>query len=69
MVLSVRLGEQVDAYLDKLVKSGAYSSKAEAIRAALNSFAKIQTAKQNGYRVVALPDAILRRIGVAIEVV
>ena len=68
MVLSVRLGEQVDHYLEQLVKSGVYSSKAEAIRAALNSFAQIQAAKKNGYRVVAVTDDVLKRIGVAIEV-
>ncbi len=68
MVLSVRLSERVEAYLNDLVKRRVYATKADAVRAALNSLAQIQSAKENGYRVVALPDDVLKRIGVAIEV-
>ena len=68
MVLSVRLSERVEKYLEDLVKRGVYPSKAEAVRAALNSLVKIQAAKENGYRIVALSDDVLKRLGVAIEV-
>lgn len=68
MVLSVRLGERVEAYLDDLVKRKVYASKADALRAALNHLVRIQEAKESGMRVVAVSDAVLKRIGVAIEV-
>lgn len=56
MPVSIRLGEQGEATLERWVSEGRFKSKAAAIRAALNTFERIQEAKASGQRVLLLSE-------------
>lgn len=62
MPLSVRLGEEGEATLERWVEEGRFESKAAAIRAALNTFERIQEAKREGRSILSLSEEDLQRL-------
>lgn len=62
MPVSIRLGEEGEATLERWVAEGRFKSKAAAIRAALNTFERIQEAKANGQRVLSLSEADIEKL-------
>ncbi|MGQ0534533.1 MAG: ribbon-helix-helix domain-containing protein [Methanobacteriota archaeon] len=67
MTLSIRLGDDVNKFLDDLVKKGVYSSKAEAIRAAIELFAEAEAQKKKGRRLVAISEDKLEKLDPVLE--
>lgn len=62
MPLSVRLGEEGEAVLERWVDEGRFDSKSAAIRAALNTFERIQEAKREGRSILSLSEEDLERL-------
>lgn len=62
MPVSVRLGEEGEATLERWVEQGRFDSKAAAIRAALNTFERIQQAKDEGNSILCLSEEDLARL-------
>lgn len=67
MPLSIRLGPEVDRFLDGLVQSGKYPNKAAAIREALNDFQTIEAAKEQGFKVLVVPAQVASKMDVAVQ--
>lgn len=62
MPVSIRLGEEGEATLERWISEGRFKTKADAIRAALNTFERIQEAKEDGCRVLSIREEDLEKL-------